>query len=128
MAASRDEINSYVAVGAPGKDETAAAVDADLLAALVANPFDPSVPPLFCVLFNMMGIWPAWFAAALLPGSRGQKPLPAGPFIGASVAAGMFALSPYLALRQLRATPEASATQVAQGLGRPPSLTRDHGC
>lgn len=90
----------YVAVGAPGRDEAAQALDADLLAKLIANPFDPSCPPLFTVLFNFMGIWPAAYAGVLLPGAAKQTPVPAAPFVLGSVAFGMFALSPYLALRR----------------------------
>jgi hypothetical protein len=71
----------YVAVGAPGRDEAAQALDADLLAKLIANPFDPSCPPLFTVLFNFMGIWPAAYAGVLLPGAAKQTPVPAAPFV-----------------------------------------------
>ena len=42
------------------------------------------------------------YAATLLPGSKDQKPVPELPFLGASLALGMFALSPYLALRERR--------------------------
>ena len=92
----------YIAVGAPGKSEAAQALDSELLAKLVANPFDPSCPALFTVLFNWMGVWPAVYAALLLPGADDQKPVPAVPFLAASVAFGMFAISPYLALREYR--------------------------
>ncbi|KAK7253993.1 hypothetical protein SO694_00003671 [Aureococcus anophagefferens] len=92
----------YIAIGAPGKSEAAQALDSELLAKLVANPFDPSCPALFTVLFNWMGVWPAVYAALLLPGADDQKPVPAVPFLAASVAFGMFAISPYLALREYR--------------------------
>ena len=91
---------AYVALGAPGKDAASQALDNELLFKLIANPFDPSCPPLFTVLFNYMGIWPAAYAAVLLPGADAQKPAPAAPFVLGSIAFGMFALSPYLALRR----------------------------
>jgi len=115
---------TYIAIGAPGKDEVSSALDADLLASLIANPLDPSVPPFFCVLFNLMGIWPAWYASVLLPGSQDQKPLPCAPFLVASVAVGMFALSPYLALREYRGDPDSEAQGKGGGspaLSKPPS-------
>ena len=91
---------AYVALGAPGKDAASQALDNELLFKLIANPFDPSCPPLFTVLFNYMGIWPAAYAAVLLPGADAQEPAPAAPFVLGSIAFGMFALSPYLALRR----------------------------
>ncbi|KAJ1454358.1 hypothetical protein M885DRAFT_521894 [Pelagophyceae sp. CCMP2097] len=94
-------LTAYVAIGAPGKDDLSQALDADALARLIADPFDPTVPPLFCVLFNFMGLWPAIYAALLLPGGRDQKP-PLLPFLLGSVGLGMFALTPYLALREER--------------------------
>lgn len=92
---------TYTALGAPGQDAASAALDADLLAKLIANPFDPSVPALFVALFNAMGLWPAVAAALVLPGAKDQK-LPAAPFLLLSVAFGMFALSPYVAFREIR--------------------------
>jgi len=99
---------AYVALGAPGKDEASQALDSELLKVLVSNPFDPAAPPFFCVVFNFMGIWPAWYASTLLPGGKDQSPLPAGPFVGASVAFGFFALAPYLALRRYQPDPVSS--------------------
>lgn len=95
-------LTAYITLGAPGQDEVHKALDSDLLAKLIANPIDETVPSLFTVLFNFMGIWPAWYAATLLPGASNQKPLPAAPFLAASVAIGMFALSPYLSVREYR--------------------------
>lgn len=95
-------LTAYVLLGAPGKDEASQALDNELLMKIIANPFDESVPPLFVCLFNYMGIWPAIYAALLLPGAANQKPVPAAPFVAGSVAFGMFALSPYLALREYR--------------------------
>lgn len=92
----------YVAIGAPGKDAAAQAADAELLGKLIANPLDPTVSPFFASIFSLMGIWPAWYASVLLPGASKQKPLPAAPSLVGSIAAGMFALSPYLALREAR--------------------------
>merc|ERR1712146_840466 len=48
-----------------------------------------------------MGIWSAWYAAALLPGGKNQRPLPVAPFLVTSVL-GMVWLAPYLALREYR--------------------------
>jgi hypothetical protein len=111
---------AYVAVGAPGKDEASQALDSELLAALIVDPFAESCPPLFTVLFNFMGIWPAIYAALLLPGAAQQKPVPAAPFLAGSVALGMFSLSPYLALREFRgADASPAATQKSlNGLSR----------
>ena len=67
---------AYVALGAPGKDAASQALDNELLFKLIANPFDPSCPPLFTVLFNYMGIWPAAYAAVLLPGADAQPAPP----------------------------------------------------
>lgn len=93
---------AYVALGAPGKDAVSSAADTELLNKLIANPFDTTVPPFFACVFNFMGLWPAWYACALLPGAAKQKPVPAAPFLLGSVAVGMFSLSPYLALREYR--------------------------
>ena len=93
---------AYIALLAPGKSEAAQALDSELLAKLVANPFDESCPAFFTVLFNWMGVWPAVYASLVLPGADDQRPVPALPFLAASVAFGMFALSPYLALREYR--------------------------
>lgn len=90
---------SYAALGAPGHDAASQALDADLLNNIISNPVDLTVPPLFIAVFNAMGIWPAIYASLLWPGARDQK-LPAAPFVVASVALGMFAVSPYIALRQ----------------------------
>ena len=92
----------YVALGAPGKDEAAQALDSELLSKLIADPFSSDAPRLFVVVFNLMGVWPAVYASLLLPGTRDQKPVPALPFLAGAVAFGMFALSPYLALRERR--------------------------
>lgn len=88
----------YAALGAPGHDAVHQALDSELLSKLVANPTDPTVPALFVAVFNFMGIWPAIFATLLWPG-RDQK-LPAAPFLVGSVAFGMFAAAPYVALRR----------------------------
>jgi hypothetical protein len=60
--------------------------------------------------------WPR-YAATLLPGAKDQRPLPAVPFIVASLAAGMFALSPYLALRERRPVLKKNARRKAFAAG-----------
>lgn len=57
------------------------------------------VNPLIVALFNLMGIWPMIYAAVLLADGRSQA-IPAWPFVGGSFAMGVFALLPYLVLRQ----------------------------
>ena len=109
---------AYVAVGAPGRDEASQALDSDLLQKLIANPFDDSCPPFFTALFNFMGIWPAIYSALLLPGAANQKPVPAAPFVAGSVAFGMFALSPYLALREYRGADAAVTMEKLNGVSR----------
>lgn len=34
--------------------------DTELIKAIIANPFDPNGVPFLTVVFNFMGIWPAW--------------------------------------------------------------------
>lgn len=53
----------------------------------------------------MLGIWPAVFAALLLPLKPKSQQLPAWPFVGASFALGAFGLTPYLALTSYAAEP-----------------------
>ena len=57
---------AYIALLAPGKSEAAQALDSELLAKLVANPFDESCPAFFTVLFNWMGVWPAVYASLVV--------------------------------------------------------------
>ncbi|MEH1835135.1 MAG: DUF2834 domain-containing protein [Nostoc sp.] len=57
------------------------------------------VNPLVVALFNLMGIWPLIYSAVVLIDGREQK-IPAWPFAIASFAVGIFALLPYLALRE----------------------------
>ena len=58
--------------------------------------------PVFFSLFNMMGVYPAVYAALLVPGGRSAGGLPAWPFITGSFFLGAFALLPYMA-RAIRA-------------------------
>ena len=58
---------------------------------------EPVNEPLFC-LFNIMGLWPAAYAALLVPTGRSRNGVPAWPFLAGSVVAGAFALLPYFAL------------------------------
>ncbi|MEH2117313.1 DUF2834 domain-containing protein [Nostoc sp.] len=57
------------------------------------------VNPLVIALFNLMGIWPLIYSAVVFIDGRGQK-IPAWLFATASFAVGIFALLPYLALRE----------------------------
>jgi hypothetical protein len=54
--------------------------------------------PILVALFNIMGILPIWYWFLLAPDSRIQK-IPVWPFALGLMAAGGFALLPYLALR-----------------------------
>ncbi|CAE7357820.1 kptA, partial [Symbiodinium pilosum] len=94
---------AYSVLLAPGKSPEERAADQALLERILSTPFDGSVNPLFCCIFNMLGIWPMIYAATLLPGSDRQSPAPAVPFVAGSFFLGAFALSPYLALREHRA-------------------------
>ena len=57
------------------------------------------VNPLVIALFNLMGIWPIIYSAVVFIDGRGQK-IPAWLFAIASFPVGIFALLPYLALRE----------------------------
>ncbi|MEH2239811.1 DUF2834 domain-containing protein [Nostoc sp.] len=57
------------------------------------------INPLVIALFNLMGIWPLIYSAVVFIDGRGQK-IPAWLFAIASFAVGIFALLPYLALRE----------------------------
>ncbi|MEH2299380.1 MAG: DUF2834 domain-containing protein [Nostoc sp.] len=57
------------------------------------------VNPLVIALFNLMGIWPLIYSAVVFIDGRGQK-IPAWLFAIASFAVGIFALLPYLTLRE----------------------------
>ena len=57
------------------------------------------VNPLLIALFNLMGIWPLIYSAVVFIDGRGQK-IPAWLFAIASFPVGIFALLPYLALRE----------------------------
>jgi len=95
----------YVALFAP--DQTPR-LDQVYLIGMVTQ--DSSVNPGALALFNMMGIWPAVYAALLMPAAsgrvgedgegdedRGRGPK-AWPFVAGSFAAGAFALLPYMAM------------------------------
>eukprot|EP00419_Tripos_fusus_P009336 CAMPEP_0172666402 /NCGR_PEP_ID=MMETSP1074-20121228/7777_1 /TAXON_ID=2916 /ORGANISM="Ceratium fusus, Strain PA161109" /LENGTH=319 /DNA_ID=CAMNT_0013482777 /DNA_START=38 /DNA_END=994 /DNA_ORIENTATION=+ len=87
---------------APGMNDEGKLMDKTLIEHILTTPFDGEVSPFFVAVFNSLGIWPAVYAATLLPGSRNQSPVPAWPFLGGSFFLGAFALSPYLALREYR--------------------------
>ncbi|MBE9036632.1 DUF2834 domain-containing protein [aff. Roholtiella sp. LEGE 12411] len=55
--------------------------------------------PLVIALFYLMGIWPIIYSILVFIDGRGQK-IPAWPFATASFAVGIFALLPYLTLRE----------------------------
>ena len=56
------------------------------------------INPAIISLFNLLGIWPAIYAAVMLFDGKPQKFKP-GWFCGASFGVGAFAILPYLALR-----------------------------
>lgn len=78
-------------------------LDNQLIASAIEDP--ASLNPIFFAIFNALGVLPGVNLALLLPGSKGQSPLPTAPFVGASFALGYGAVGPYLALRQPRAGP-----------------------
>lgn len=57
------------------------------------------INPLIVTLFNLMGIWPLIYSCLLFIDGAEQK-IPAWPFALGSFGVGVFALLPYLALRQ----------------------------
>ncbi|MBN3905078.1 MAG: DUF2834 domain-containing protein [Nostoc sp. NMS1] len=57
------------------------------------------INPLVIALFNLMGIWPLIYSAVVFIDGRGQK-IPAWLFATTSFAVGIFALLPYLVLRE----------------------------
>lgn len=52
----------------------------------------------FFALFNLMGVYPAIYAALLNPAARSSNKVPLAPFLALSFGAGVFALLPYFAL------------------------------
>jgi len=56
------------------------------------------INPVIVALFNLMGVWPLLYLCVTLIDGRGQR-LPAWLFSAASFGVGIFALGPYLALR-----------------------------
>lgn len=106
---------TVLAPGEPGGGAT--------LAELLAHPTAPDVPTLVWAEFNAAGVMAGCFAALLAAGGgRGQRPLPAVPFVAGSVALGGLALGPYLALRRLR-----PAVEVLGGGGGGDTLTAASG-
>lgn len=59
----------------------------------------PTVNPVLISLFSLVGIWLLIYSCLVFPDGR-MQPLPAWPFMLASVGTGILALIPYLALRQ----------------------------
>ncbi|GLC40154.1 hypothetical protein PLESTB_000791900 [Pleodorina starrii] len=64
------------------------------------------VNPVFVSLFSIMGIYPAIYAALLVPAGRSENKVPAWPFVTLSFAFGAFALLPYMALWRPYRRPE----------------------
>lgn len=52
----------------------------------------------FFALFNLMGVYPAIYAAVLNPSAKSGNKVPLAPFLALSFGAGVFALLPYFAL------------------------------
>ena len=96
--------NVYVVGFSPGEFSTSLqSPDMQIIAKAFEDP--STLNAIFFVAFNALGVLPAVNLALLLPGSKGQSPLPTAPFIGASFAFGFGAAGPYLALRQPRPEP-----------------------
>jgi hypothetical protein len=68
--------------------------------------------PIFFSIFNFLGVYPAIYAALLLPGGASQR-LPPQPFVFSAFALGFFALGPYLCAR--KASTRAQARGMARG-------------
>ncbi|WP_414754529.1 DUF2834 domain-containing protein [Anabaena sp. CCY 9910] len=66
------------------------------------------INPLIIALFSLMGIWPMIYSAIMFIDGRGQK-IPAWLFTTASFGVGIFALLPYLTLRE--SNPQFSGTK-----------------
>ena len=78
------------------------------------TPDGDSVNSVFFSLFNVMGVWPAVYAALLIPGGRSGNGVPAWPFVTASFGLGAFALLPYFVLWK----PDAASLPARSDLGR----------
>ena len=78
------------------------------------TPDGDSVNSVFFSLFNVMGVWPAVYAALLIPGGRSGNGVPAWPFVTASFGLGAFALLPYFVLWQ----PDVEPLPARSDLGR----------
>ena len=88
---------AYAALWAP--DQTPAR-DAYFLEKLLGLGADDGVPlnAVWFFLFNIMGVWPAVYAALLTPAGRSANGVPAWPFVTGSFALGAFSLLPFFAL------------------------------
>jgi len=96
--------SAYVALASPGEFSVSAdSFDNQLIAKAIDDP--TSLNPIFFAVFNALGVLPGINAALLLPGAKGQRPLPAAPFVSAAFFLGFGAAGPYLALRQPRPDP-----------------------
>jgi hypothetical protein len=69
------------------------------------------INPAIIALFNLMGVWPAIYAAVMLFDGLPQKFKP-GWFCAASFGVGAFAILPYLALRQPNSTTNPAASRM----------------
>lgn len=79
------------------------------------------VNAVFTQLFFMMGVWPAIYAALLVPSARSGNKIPAWPFVALSFGVGVFSLGPYFALwtpsKEAVAPPSKEETQGFSRLG-----------
>ncbi|KAK9823772.1 hypothetical protein WJX72_005409 [[Myrmecia] bisecta] len=57
-----------------------------------------TINSVFSQLFLIMGVYPAIYAALLIPSARSANKIPAWPFVAVSFFLGAFALGPYFAL------------------------------
>lgn len=81
----------------PGHDAASQAFDNELIATLLSTPLQ--VTPLASLVFNIIAFWPFVYAPLVWPG---RQKVPVSPFLLASFGLGVFALAPYLAVRELR--------------------------
>ena len=65
----------------------------------IADPINPGINSLYCVVFNYLGLFFFPMGCLLMPGSKGQS-LPAPPFILASMAAGYGSIGLYVSTRK----------------------------
>lgn len=105
---------AYAFLLAPTGD---AEIQQTMIKALIAPPPWDGANPIFASLFILLGVWPAVYAALLLPLKPITQKLPAWPFVAASFGLGAFGLTPYLALTSYAPGPTESESGAARFFG-----------